>query len=502
MNNYSPSAPPNETDPLYPSLHNHAPPTYSATINEKSNPNVEKFRSDGYNDLIWAILFILHLVIFYFYSYRCFNVWWNDYKSEINSQQQPADQHLSYNSILLIVDTLSVAIFCSIAYLIICRVAPNSVIQFTLYVGLFITVATFILAAWGGNLVTIILTGLLVLFNVLYIYSVQNRIAFSAALLSIAAEVLRLYPTTILIAVIGLIMQCVWSASWLIGLISIYYYLDHYTNTSSDLRNFILFCLFVSFYWTGGVVKNIVHTTACGVMGYWYYYFPNNVTSHDYPVWNSFRRACTNNLGSIALGSLIVAIIRAMRAMVQYFVTRTQSQQNPGFLAVCLLTIARCILDILDSLVSYVNAYAYVEIAIYNKNYCEAAQTSWNLLRYRGLDAVINDSLISGVVVYGSVMVGLLTAALTAITCRLAFNAAFAEEWLLWAIFGFLAGFTLSLTCLELIEGFVIALFVCLAADPAALAQSKPAEYNLISDALLHTYSIELSNHQIARNYT
>jgi len=64
----------------------------------------------------------------------------------------------------------------------------------------------------------------------------------------------------------------------------------------------------------------------------------------------------------------------------------------------CLLAfVATCILDIIDSLMQYFNQYAFAQIAIYGKTYCQAAKDTWDLVHSHGVEAIINDNLIGNV---------------------------------------------------------------------------------------------------------
>lgn len=40
-------------------------------------------------------------------------------------------------------------------------------------------------------------------------------------------------------------------------------------------------------------------------------------------------------------------------------------------------------------------SYAYIEIALYGKPYIQAARDTWRLFKDRGIDAIVNDSLVS-----------------------------------------------------------------------------------------------------------
>jgi hypothetical protein len=129
----------------------------------------------------------------------------------------------------------------------------------------------------------------------------------------------------------------------------------------------------------------------------------------------------------------------------------------------------------LETLVEYFNVYAFTQVAIYGKTYCEAAKATWRLIKSRGLDAVINDSLI------GTALT--LIAFISALcTTGAGFGLMFVMDWEYyknhwwWAylIVGFLVSFAITTVVMEVVESGVAALFVCVAEEPQALAQNHP----------------------------
>ena len=64
----------------------------------------------------------------------------------------------------------------------------------------------------------------------------------------------------------------------------------------------------------------------------------------------------------------------------------------------------------------------------------------------------------------------------------------------MYALFGFLVGFYLCLTILQIVTSCVITLFVCYAEDPHAMSVNHPLEYKKIERArknLGHTVSAD-----------
>lgn len=101
----------------------------------------------------------------------------------------------------------------------------------------------------------------------------------------------------------------------------------------------IIFLLLVCFYWGHQVISNVVHVTVAGTVGTWWFnpVLANSCCSSG--VTSSFKRATTFSFGSICLGSLIVAIVNAVRSMV-----RMMRNSDDG-IVIC---IADCILGCIE----------------------------------------------------------------------------------------------------------------------------------------------------------
>lgn len=98
------------------------------------------------------------------------------------------------------------------------------------------------------------------------------------------------------------------------------------------------------------------HVTVAGVVGTWWFE-PADATHFCSPaVNNSFIRAMTTSFGSVCFGSLIVAILEALRMLAN--VARS-TDDNIG------ACIAECILACLASIVEYFNKWAFIYIGLY-----------------------------------------------------------------------------------------------------------------------------------------
>jgi hypothetical protein len=85
-------------------------------------------------------------------------------------------------------------------------------------------------------------------------------------------------------------------------------------------------------------------------------------------------------------------------------VAKQSAKDNKNAAAFICLCLMECILGIIERLVEYFNQYAYVQVAMYGKPFMQAAKDTWDLVKRRGLDALINDSLIDGVLIMGGII--------------------------------------------------------------------------------------------------
>jgi len=201
-----------------------------------------------------------------------------------------------------------------------------------------------------------------------------------------------------------------------------------------------------------------------------------------HPTLSSFVRASTLSLGSIAFGSLIVTLLELLRLVLNAALQGAADDGHP--IQVCLAMCASCFMEFIQSLVEYFNKYAYIEIALYGKGYIPAAKDTWRLFKDRGIDALVNDSLVSMTLTWGAYAIGLLSSFFAYLYLRLtspSFNIN-GQYTVPLVLFAFLIGVACSLTMSSAIEAGVSTIFVGLAEDPQVLAIRAPELFKMIAD--------------------
>ena len=113
------------------------------------------------------------------------------------------------------------------------------------------------------------------------------------------------------------------------------------------------------------VVKNVVHVTVSGLFATYFFMAvpdPSRPGKHSLSVRNptakAAGRAMTTSFGSICYGSLIIALIQLIRALVRS--AANQAAQDGNGLAVFCLYCVDCLLSMIESLAEYFNKVCFL----------------------------------------------------------------------------------------------------------------------------------------------
>jgi len=314
---------------------------------------------------------------------------------------------------------------------------------------------------WMGSAIS---NGIMAIFMLIYFFIIRSRIPFAIELIKAVTSVIQQYPGTQVVALGGHFAHFIWSA---LLSYTLYACLDKFTG---GMQAGIYFYLLFSLYWTSEVIKNVVHVTVSGVLATWYFQ-ANAYSMPQSPTLYSLKRAVTTSFGSICLGSLIVAILKLARAIIRSMKGRANS------LLICLLD---CILSCIERLVQYFNHYAFCQVAIYGKDFFQAATSTWQLLSTEFFQAIINDNIISGVLSMGCFFLSLVTALIGGFATFLLIGSDLTYIIVI-AIVGFVIGFLLMSLSSQVVDSGVTCTFVCFAEDKEPLHNNNPELYQKLT---------------------
>jgi len=427
---------------------NYTPTKVSSNADYDQNMNISKGEPQPkqFNDVFFACLFYAHLGVMGFFLV-----------GSLGGQENGG----GYGGIIYL------CIACSIFAIGLATVSlgfmmkfATGLIQMALVFSIVCSLAMGIIGLMSGQLLMGIMGLVSCAFGVCYAFMVQSRIPFAAANLTTALTAVRANLGTAVVAYIFLGLAMGWTMWW--GVVT--------SGMMNAYGNGIVYLFLVSYYWTHQVLKNIVHVTVAGVVGTWWF-APNEASSFcSQAVGDSLARATTYSFGSICFGSLIVALIQALRALNHHLRGNEEFQ-----IVVCVID---CILGCIEAIVEYFNKWAYVYVGLYGYSYLEAGKNVVQLFKNKGWSAIIADNLVDNVLFMVSVGIGLITGLIGLVIAQTDQNifANFNVENPGGAGFlaGLLIGVVMSSILLNIVSSAVNTVIVCFAESPREFDAHHP----------------------------
>jgi hypothetical protein len=99
----------------------------------------------------------------------------------------------------------------------------------------------------------------------------------------------------------------------------------------------------------------------------------------------SMYRAFRYHLGSLAFGSLLIAILWAIRLLFEFIADKVKNLSQENTIARFIICCTRCCLDCFERFLSFLNRNAYIQIALTGKDFLEAGCDAFNLMVRNGV---------------------------------------------------------------------------------------------------------------------
>ncbi|XP_066498137.1 choline transporter-like protein 2 isoform X2 [Hoplias malabaricus] len=162
---------------------------------------------------------------------------------------------------------------------------------------------------------------------------------------------------------------------------------------------FLQFYNIFLFFWCANFVTALGQMTLAGAFASYYWAFNKSKDMPDCPVFASLGRALRYHTGSLAFGSLLLAIVQVIRVQLEYLDHKLKGAENKfaKFVLCCL----KCCFWCLEKFIKFLNRNAYIMVAIYGKNFCTSARDAFfllmrNVIRVAVLDKVTDFLLFLG----------------------------------------------------------------------------------------------------------
>lgn len=276
------------------------------------------------NDAFFALLFGAHLVVIAVLAF------WKGMpavQKSLHDHQasDPDDTNASLGAPLAMAAILAAgAGALALIWLRVLLAHAESMIRIALWANVAFTVV-FALATFAASPFAAIMFLILAAVNVCYIFAVRDRIGFASANLKAACAAVQDHGALFAVAIVLLVHQIAWLVLWTLSAIGVnQLFLDANPNCADDFdvsqgrgqlcggggAYVALFFLLISVYWGQQVLQNILTCSTAGVVATWWYQpQAKSVT------FGAVYRSMTTSFGSICFGSLLVAVLQALRSV-------------------------------------------------------------------------------------------------------------------------------------------------------------------------------------------
>lgn len=415
----------------------------------------EDFAEPVYRDVVWALLFLAHfaVMIYLAIAYGSFGIqdsgkntsdWKQELETDLDDDEAIHQVEAFAEQVEAYVEVYPLRIFgflivpCAlvasvVSYLGTCFVIPScptAIVQFCLLGSIGWTIALTVLASisFGSWFVWLISAGVIAIV-LYYVRIVWSLIPFAAVNLRVALKGISANWGIYIIAFIVSGIGFVWVFFWMYVSIGVLGHEqlaavtgetpatdvedddDTYYAIQGDQpqQGFTIFLLLVSLYWTSTILLNTIQVTVAGVMGTWCFDKDDADSFCSPAVTSSLCRSMTYSFGSICFGSLVQALVTALRVIVENARQQRQNGQNNQDCGALLLCILDCILQCLEDVVEYFNQWAYVFVGIYGYSYLDSGRKVIELFRARGWTAIISTSLVGYVLAFSMFTIAIVT---------------------------------------------------------------------------------------------
>eukprot|EP00795_Rhopilema_esculentum_P010208 gene10208-18889_t len=164
-------------------------------------------------------------------------------------------------------------------------------------------------------------------------------------------------------------------------------------KTNDNLLRMQVFHLF-GWFWLMNFIVAFGQCVLAGAFASWYWAWDKKTDVPTLPLLASMGRTLRYHTGSLAFGSLIIAIIQLIRAGLEYLDHKLNGPgTQPGPVTKFLIKCLKCCFWCFEKFIKFLNKNAYIEIAVYGKNFCTSAKNAFLLLMRNVIRVVVLDKV-------------------------------------------------------------------------------------------------------------
>lgn len=233
------------------------------------------------------------------------------------------------------------------------------------------------------QIVSYILIGIDVLL-ILAVAFLRKRIQLAIGVIKESGKAMAAMPSIVAFPVVIFIMLLVFWVYWTVVMaflgsagVRVYDSDGKFQGyQANDTIRYMEIYHFFGLLWTTQFIIAIGQCTIAGAVSSWYWVRDRSQVPM-FPVLFAFKRTLRYHLGSLAFGSLIIAIVQFIRAILNYLQKRLQGKESR--LLKVFFTMLQCCFKCLERFLKFISKKAYVMIAVKGDSFCVSAQRAFQL---------------------------------------------------------------------------------------------------------------------------
>ena len=134
-------------------------------------------------------------------------------------------------------------------------------------------------------------------------------------------------------------------------------------------------------FWLNAFILGAGEMVVAGAVGVWYF-TPNHAkgTLGGFPLRIGIRNTFVYHLGTVAFGSLVLAIIRTIRFVFFWIVNMQKRREPTGFLTKCILVPLYFLIDMLNRMMTFLSRNAFIQTALFGSSFCKSCANAIKLV--------------------------------------------------------------------------------------------------------------------------
>jgi len=218
----------------------------------------------------------------------------------------------------------------------------------------------------------------------------------------------------------------------------------------------------------GEFISYWMYMVMSGAFAEWYFTPWNNVEKTNKTVkgnliCKSLWRVTRFHLGTVAFGSLIIAIIKTIRAVLVYIEYHTKEAENP--ITKCISYMVHCFLWCLECIVDKINKDGFIFTSIYGSPYCASCFAAVDVLMKHADYAIIVATLSTIVIKVAKFLTAVSNAAIMILICQQVYEEHELNSYIVVGILSFIAGYMIAIIVFGVFDTAIESVFICFLTD-------------------------------------